>query len=377
VKMYPMSDVIRKNVKENLMPPKVLFTILDMGLGHATRSLPVIKKFIELKWEVFIGSNGRSQTFLKKELPQVVFFDFPDYGLKYSKNGVEIFKILFQLPLVFKKIVEEHSLVKHLVYRKNVNLIISDQRFGCFHHSIPSYFITHQLRFIAPPLFRPFEILGKVFNRLFHDCFKGILIPDVQSNGNGLLTGRLSELNQKKKYCFTGILSSIERLTGGEEDIDIFCVISGPEPQRTIFEKMILEQIPGIPGKKVIALGKPESRGIKRVGKNLTIYDHLGRNKMRENFNRSRLIICRSGYSTVMELAELRKKALLVPTPGQTEQNYLANRFFKNNWFYYTKQNQLNLNQQISKALKYSGIPFQLSTEQAVKTIIKEIGIIH
>jgi uncharacterized protein (TIGR00661 family) len=349
-------------------PPSVFVAVLNMGLGHATRTLPIIRYFWENKWKVFVGSSGRSLTFLTREFPDLTFVELPDYNLGYSDKGVRISRLIWQVPSVLGKISEENVITGDLVSAQQIRMIISDHRYGCYWENIPSFFITHQVRFIAPHLLRPFEFAGALFNRHYHRKYRGILIPDYSGNGEGLFSGRLSRTSPDLNYRYFGILSSISRKPA-EEDIDYFFSVSGPEPQRTIFEKILRQQVDSLPGQKIMALGKPESLEIEKPRSDLTIYHHLNRTKMQEMINRSKFIISRPGYSTLMELAELRKKSLLVPTPGQTEQLYLARRFQHSGWFYSVSQDKIELSRDVTKAMNFSGFPFTMRTSDSLKFI--------
>jgi uncharacterized protein (TIGR00661 family) len=347
---------------------RVFYAVLNMGLGHASRSLPIIQHFADQGWELYIGSSGRSLQFLKYEISQAKYFELPDYNLQYTRKGVSLILLLSQLPALFRKIRIENELTSQLVRENRIDMIISDHRYGCYHSDIPSIFLSHQLRFITPKMLRPLEFTGIWFNQYFHKKYSAILIPDKKKKNEGLLSGRLSNIRKSSDLHFCGPLSSIQKKVA-PEDIDILISVSGPEPQRTIFEKTVLSQVKNIPGKKVIVLGKPEDNNREVVSDQLVIYNFASRKVMLELFNRSKLIVSRSGYSTLMELVELQKKALFVPTPGQTEQLYLAKRLEKLGYFYYSPQNKLDLAEQIPHALSYHGIGIELKTEWTLRVI--------
>jgi uncharacterized protein (TIGR00661 family) len=349
---------------------KVLFSILNMGLGHATRSLPIIIKLLDLNWEVFLASSGRSLTFLSREIKNATFIELPDYGLYYSEKGVQIGGILIKAPRLLKKICMEHKLTEALVKRKQIDLVISDHRYGCYSYRAPSFFISHQLRFIAPKSIRHLEFLGVFFNRIFHRKFTGIIVPDTRINHEGLLSGKLSYSTNQEKYFYPGTLSSIQRDESSEVDIDLFISISGPEPQRTVMERIVRSQVQNLSGSTIVSLGIPESQFVESPGPNLTIHHHLRRSEMESLMNRSRLIITRAGYSTIMELAELGKKALLIPTPGQTEQIYLSQRLQNLGYFYLVPQEEVSLQRDISIAKGYPGIKNHFSTSQTLVNIL-------
>ena len=348
--------------------PSAFIAVLNMGLGHATRSLPIIRHLLEMDWRVVIGSSGRSQVLLKKEVPSAVFVDLPDYGLRYSERGVRLSGLLLQIPGFLRTIAAEHELTEETVMKYKLRTVISDHRYGCYSRLVPSFFISHQLRFATPPFLRPFEIFGFWFNRWFHKKYKVVIVPDILQKKEGLLSGRLSRVGDRPGYHFCGILSSI-RPEIQTPDIDLLVSISGPEPQRTVFEQKILEQIKHIPGEKVVVLGKPEIDSSLSSIPGLSVFSHLSRQKMQEYFSRSRIIVTRSGYSTLMELAELGKKALLIPTPGQTEQVLLAHRLMALNWFYSVSQEKMDLAKDIAIARGYPGAPTIPGTRETVLKI--------
>jgi predicted glycosyltransferase len=352
---------------------RAFYAVLNMGLGHASRSLPIIQYLIDQGWELFIGSSGRSLHFLKHELPKVNFLELPDYDLHYTIKGVSLRLMISQLPYLLKKIRRENEHTRQLVKEKFINMIISDHRYGCYHPDIPSFFLSHQIRFIAPKIFRFMEFSGLWFNQYFHNKYRAVIVPDEKQQKEGVFSGRLSRNGHSAGAHFCGIISSVKKEKVAE-DIDVLVSISGPEPQRTIFEKVVYSQVQDVPGKKVIVLGKPEDERRKVVSDDLSIYHFASRKVMQELLNRSKLIVSRSGYSTLMELAELQKKALFVPTPGQTEQVYLAERMKKIGYFYFSPQNKLNLTEQIPIALSYDGVGSNFQTVRTLMAIDKIIS---
>lgn len=354
--------------KNHHHPAGVFIAILNMGLGHATRSLPLITYLLNQGWRVVIGSSGRSLIFLQKEIPGASFVTLPDYNLHYSKSGVNFIQLLSQLPRLLKIIQAEHLLTEKILEEQHLQMVVSDHRYGCYSYRQPSFFISHQLRFAAPSWLKSFEIVGFWFNRYFHKKYRAIIVPDFAHRGEGLLSGRLSRLKKHPNYYFCGILSSISFLES-PLDIDILVSISGPEPQRTIFEQKMRHQLPRLPGNKVMVLGKPEVEIVDKKTPGLTIYSHLNRCDLQKYFNRSKLIVSRSGYSTIMELIELRKRALLIPTPGQTEQLLLAKRLKAMGWFHTVSQDKLDLDIDVELAKRYPGSPLLAQTRDSLQKI--------
>jgi len=354
--------------KNHHHPVGVFMAILNMGLGHATRSLPLITYLQNQGWRVVIGSSGRSLIFLQKEIPGASFVTLPDYNLRYSKSGVNFIQLFSQLPRLLKIIAIEHRLTEKILEEQHLQMVVSDHRYGCYSYRRPSFFISHQLRFAAPSWLKSFEIVGFWFNHYFHKKYRAIIVPDFMQGCEGLLSGRLSRLKEHADYHFCGILSSISYVES-PQDIDILVSVSGPEPQRTIFEQKMRQQLPRLPGNKIMVLGKPEREEVQKKISGLTIYSHLNRNDLQKYFNRSKLIVSRSGYSTIMELIELRKKALLIPTPGQTEQLLLAERLKTMGWFHTVSQDKLDLVKDIELAQKYPGSPPLAQTRYTLQKI--------
>ncbi len=321
---------------------KILYAVLDWGIGHATRSLPVLRELVR-GHEVTVMSSGRSLELIKKELPDIEFIDFPDYSVRYSKEGRNlILYMMLQMPKFLCRIRKEHIFTEKLVSELRFDRIISDNRYGVYSKNVRSYFITHQIRFKLPGLMSKLEVFSEMFNRMCFRNFANVFIPDEKYSPN--LSGDLSHrsgISEDPKIIFTGILSDIERV---EYEIisDYLFIISGPEPQRTIFEKKIFEQAASLNGKKIIVRGVTESDEI--MNENGTeIYSSVKREKLAAMIRGARIIISRSGYSSVMEFVSCGKKALLVPTPGQTEQEYLADHYKKMKYFNYVDQNKMEL----------------------------------
>ena len=197
------------------------------------------------------------------------------------------------------------------------------------------------------------------------------LVPDDKRNP---LSGDLSHnlrYFKDNKVEYLGIISDLRRREV-EQDIDYFVSLSGPEPQRTVLEKIILKQASSLKGKVVIALGRPEDQR-NRAFKNLDVFGYLGRRKQEEIMNRAKLVISRSGYTTLMELVALNKKALLIPTPGQTEQVYLADYHRRKGNFYSVSQDELSLAGDVEIASQYRGLSHEVDTDKAVEIFMKSV----
>ena len=328
---------------------RILFAIMGWGLGHATRCIPIIRSLMTEN-HVILSSNGVSTTLLKQEFPALKCIDYPDYSVKYPRKRIMFLPLItLQLPGIIIKLIKEYLQTQKVINEEKIDIIISDSRYGVFSKNIQTFFIIHQLRFQLSGIFKSIEFLGEWFNIFIFRYYNAIIIPDVKISPN--LTGNLTHAGKiayHPKLHYLGIFCSVAKLDI-EEDIDYLFSVSGPEIQRTLFETIILSQIENIPGKKVVVLGKPADEQSYDNIENTEIYSHVNREKQNELLNRAKFVVCRSGYTSVMELVALQKPALMIPTPGQTEQEYLARHYENTGLFHTAQQYGLDLLGELSK----------------------------
>lgn len=304
----------------------VLVTVLDWGLGHATRSIPVIRELVRRNIRITLAGEGPSLDILKTEFPGLPCRFLPGIQVRYPDSGKILLWTLKQ-PLRFLiAIRKEHREFSKLVQELKPDAIISDNRYGAFSHHIPSFLICHQLNLQLPAGLRIFKpLLDKLYLRLLKP-FTEVWIPDVD-NFPGL-GGILSHSkNESIKKLFIGPLSRIEDEGNYISDIgkryDILVVIGGPEPQRSILEKRLLKEL-SLSGFSAIVLpGRPPGPDDNSYA-NIRIACNMPASEIRHHLMQSRYIVGRPGYSTLMDLCSVKRSALCIPTPGQTEQEYLG-----------------------------------------------------
>jgi len=368
-------EVVEKARVSHLRPcrqpmRRVLFAVGSWGLGHATRSLPLIQGLVAAGCSVTVVSTGRALTLLRQELGnRCTYLDWPDVPQPLGRSATAFYlKTALALPRFFATFWDEHRRLLHLLHRERYDLIVSDNRYGIQHREIPTFHVLHGLRFIAPGRARAIELLLEYFNFRWFAPVRGFLIPDEEEDGlSGDLSHRLRFFPRERLH-YIGILSSLRRLPV-EEEIDVFISISGPEPQRTILERIVLPQAQRLPGRVVVALGRPEISTMTRLG-NVEVYTYLPRRAQEALMNRSKVVVARSGYTTIMELAALGKRALLIPTPGQTEQVYLASYHMQRGTAYAAWQHRLDLARDLPKALRTSGLHARSTTAEAVQRFL-------
>ncbi|MCW3083324.1 MAG: hypothetical protein JWP12_690 [Bacteroidetes bacterium] len=347
-------------------PKRILICPLDWGLGHATRCIPIIRLLIQKKAEIFIAADGRPLELLKQEFPQLTFIPFKGYEINYPRSGSMAFKMLLAVPGILKKIKREHLELQQIIDTHKIDIVISDNRYGCWNKNIKSIFITHQLM-IKTPFFEK-TAHAKILNyiRNYNECW----IPDTAGSEN--LSGDLSHkyVLQKNTY-FIGNLSRFKKPDAVNDNFkyDVMAIVSGPEPQRSIFENSLLQQFNTTDLKTLLVSGLPEGKKNPEIRSNVTIVSHLNATEMQAAILNSKIIIARSGYSTIMDLAALGKKAVFVPTPGQTEQEYLAELLLQKNISYFQQQSAFDLKKALLISEKFTGFTALDNTGELEKRI--------
>ena len=353
---------------------KIIYGVCSWGLGHATRSLPVIRRLIDEDNEVTIIANGRSLELLKKELGKdIEYIDIPDYPMLLSENSRQFMaKSVIYWPLFIRKMQSGLSTLTKMLEKRECDVIVSDARYDIYSKKIPSFFISHQMRIMNPIRIKMLETGSEIFNLFFFKRFRGVIVPDYkEDNLSGDLSHNLKKIDEQKIH-YVGVLSDFKKRRT-KKDIDYLISISGPEPQRTLLEKKLLSQIDQLDGEIVITLGKTEKKD-KFNRKNIETYSFLTKEKREDFLNRSKLVISRSGYSTILDLTVIGVKALMTPTPGQIEQEYLSQYHNEKGTFYSVNQSNINLKEDVEIAKKTTGIKRNCDVKKTVENIINVIS---
>jgi UDP-N-acetylglucosamine transferase subunit ALG13 len=332
----------------------------------------VISYLLERGWELSLAAEGNIAALLSKEFPQLKVIPLKGYRITYpNKGALFIPKILLQVPKIICSISNEHQWLDHQLDSNKWDLIISDNRYGLYTTRTRTVFITHQLGIISG-----FGKLGDILLRTmlyrwinrFNTCW----IPDAAGDLN--IAGKLSHpLSMPNHYAFIGPLSRLDKkptLTEGH----LLVLLSGPEPQRTILENKLIDQLSDIDEEVVFARGLPSSAPLIKNRGRIRFENHLDAKSLSEMLSNAKAVICRSGYSSVMDLLKLKKRALLIPTPGQTEQVYLAKHLGALRWFVVQEQSKLDLKKGIASALSES-IEFPALDFEAFKKAFANLGI--
>ena len=353
----------------------VLLTPLNWGLGHAMRDMPVIRTLLAHGHEVTIAACGNALTALQREFPSCRFIEFEDYPSPYSAGRFFLPKLAVYLPVLLHAIARERGGVEAIIAHDHYDLVISDNRLGAFSKTVPSVFVTHQLHFHLPPVIWPVELFAAYMGRYLYRNYDRVIVPD-NPPGPLSLAGKLSRPDSdiaRSRAYFCGILSSTPK-QDVPADLDYLVLISGPEPQRTRLEEILIPKTEYLDGNSVVLLGSPQRKCIATDSGPCRIRTYVTNEEKAALMNRAKFVICRSGYTTMMELAGLGKKAgLFIPTPGQTEQEYLSWYYAQKGWFFSKSQYLLDLPADISTARNYAGFPAMPATDENVHRLYENV----
>lgn len=319
-------------------PKKILVVPLDWGLGHATRCIPIINTLLSMGCEVIIAGSEVTNSLLAKEFPDLRIETLMGYRIKYSQTAWKLpFVLGCQLPKIIKQIQYENLWLKQFLAKENIDAIISDNRYGLYHSGIPSVIITHQLTIQVPQSTWVEQWVNKMHRKLLSK-FTEIWVPDYNQPS---MAGNLSQSKYLPELKYLGNLSRFEYKTGIENKYDLLILLSGPEPQRTLLEQKMIQCFASSLLNILVVRGKPNEISTPSIIGNIQFINHLSATELQTALLASKLIICRSGYSTIMDLIKLNKHALIIPTPGQTEQVYLGKYLSQQGWFCTLQQHEL------------------------------------
>ncbi len=346
-----------ENINIGAKKKRVLVAPLDWGLGHATRSIPIIYALSELNFEVIIAADGPIKNLLEKEFKNVVFTQIKGYKIKYSVNKFWLpLKLLLQFPKLLWVVFKEHFWLDKTIAKYKIDAVISDNRLGLYSSKVPCIYITHQLQIKTGNSFT--EWFAQKIHYFFINKYSTCWVPDTAAENN--LAGELSHPKKlpETPVKYLGPLSRFEKTTV-EKKYDLLILLSGPEPQRTILENLLLQELKSFTGKVAMVKGLPKNSAEEEFvcddENKIAVANHLSATALNKAIQQSDIVICRSGYTSVMDLIKLQQKAILVATPGQTEQEYLAAYLMERKMFLSVPQSNFSLAGALQKA---SGFAF-------------------
>ena len=322
-------------------------------MGHAARMIPLASKLRELNNNVIIASGEEHLSLFRNELPGLTYINFTGFKPRYSRFFPQYLSLLFKIPALLYHIIMEHHKLRRIIAEYAVDIIISDNRFGLWNRKVITVYVTHMPLIPLPKYLKFIEPLGVYLHRQIIKKYSLCFIPDLPGNLN--LSGRLSHgLKLPDNVRYIGILSRFiyPEQPNDENPVKFHhytVILSGPEPQREILKQKLVILLKDKEPITVMFEGKPGNRGEIARNENIIFYSHLPAYRMKGIITSSDSIITRAGYTTLMELVSLNCTALIIPTPGQTEQEYLAEYLSEKGWFYTFSQDEIKAGMSIRK----------------------------
>lgn len=274
--------------------------------------------------------------------------------MDYPRKGtLFLFHMIRRLPRMIFAILGEYLWLRKTQRVHRWDLIISDNRYGFRHPGVPSVFITHQINIrteISSVADRLVKKINHALIRRFNECW----IPD-ESAWPGL-AGTLSHGGIPPRARYIGPLSRFTPSSDLQRS-GLLIMLSGPEPQRTLLESKILNELKSYKGTVTLIRGLPVATDLPSVQDGQIILNHLPAETLGRCMSGASLVICRAGYSSVMDLVCTGTPAVLIPTPGQTEQEYLARHLEAHGFFPYMDQDDFTIDTALIRAETFNFRP--------------------
>lgn len=304
---------------------KILVAPLDWGLGHTTRCLPVIEALLQDGHTIVLAAEGSSAKILTDRFPQLQLLPLKGYHIRYShRAGMFMPKLLLQVPKIISRIIYEHRWLEKLQKEQQFDVVISDNRYGLYHSALTSVIMTHQVQILSgmgPWADNRLRDWHRKMLERFNQCW----IVDRATDG---LSGSLAHPPLlPRNATYIGTLSQLmcSPATVAASADHCLVLLSGPEPMRSQLEQILWAQCCALTQYSFhFVAGNMQAAVPDNCPEHIQYHPFLGGEQLRNLMHTARVVVCRSGYSTLMDLDWLQKPAIMIPTPGQTEQEYLA-----------------------------------------------------
>jgi hypothetical protein len=361
----------------------VCISPLDWGLGHATRCISLIRTFESLDYKIFIAAEGKHALLLREAIPSATFLSLKGYRIWYTKNNaLFIPAIILQIPKIVAAIFNEYFWLKRTAKKYQFDLIVSDNRFGFFHKKIKSVFITHQLELQTPFAWstRLNQAITYAIIKNYAACWVADMKPPHNLSGNLANPKKIPNTPLWYMNCLSRLQeeADLNLINENKEEATCFLgIVSGPEPQRTLLENILWEQGNALGETFVIIAGLPDHKSYHKTTAKGTLYHHLNGAALKNEIEKAAYIICRGGYTTLMELIPFQKKLIFIPTPGQTEQAYLGKYWQSKKWAISFSQSEFNVETAIEQAsqFEYQTPPFTAFSTTDLVNELKRLSL--
>jgi UDP-N-acetylglucosamine:LPS N-acetylglucosamine transferase len=353
---------------------RILLAPLDWGLGHVTRCVPIMQHIHFLGHQVVFAGNTLQQNYIKSVFKEVECINLEGYDVEYARSKIGLIpKIIAQIPRFRKCIKREHQWLQGIIKSHKIDAVISDNRYGLYTTQIPCVLMTHQLQIRSGLSVHLDKILLKLHYR-FIEKFDSCWIVDVAED-NGL-SGTLAHpsILPAIKTEYIGLLSqclgaNTRKETEGKEIVLI--LLSGVEPQRSILSNILWKKALKSDQHIIYVEGSEAAIKPALIPDHISYHKRLSEKELVTAIDAAAYVICRSGYSTLMDLLAMGKKAILIPTPGQTEQEYLGALMHQKKIFMMAKQHKFDIQTSLLNAslFTYRNIAYGNAFERHKETI--------
>jgi Glycosyltransferase family 28 C-terminal domain len=317
---------------------------------------------------VMVAGNQLQIDYLQQEVTNVTYILLKGYDVKYAKTKLGlIFRLIVQVPKLFSIIFHEHYWLQIIIKTRKIDGVISDNRYGLFTKIVPCIFITHQLCIQVPMGKSIVHRMNQYFINQYNSCW----VPDVDGENN--MSGDLSNANDYINTKKIGILSRFSGVIISNNKIaknTILCILSGPEPQRSMLLEMLEKQIKST--NYTLTIVGDDNADNRKPNPQIYYHNIADTHKLQTYIQSHQYIITRSGYSSLMDLHCLGRNAIIIPTPGQTEQEYLAEYLMKKKWHYALTQNKFDLQNSINEFDKMHFAKFHIENQNKLATSVSE-----
>lgn len=349
----------------------ILVAPLDWGLGHLTRCIPMIEHILRSGHQVFFAGNASQRRYIRDKFPDIPTLDLEGYNVHYTHHPLTLIpKIIGQIPRIRKQIRQEQDWLRKMIHTHKIDGVISDNRYGLHSKQVPCIFMTHQLK-VRTRLGHWADRIIQRFHYRFIEKFECCWVVDIPEAPG--LSGELAHTKHMPaiRTEYIGLLSQCagrkKTILDDKEDY-VLILLSGAEPQRTVLSDLLWRKAVKSDRPVIFVAGSEEAKIPENIPAHISFHKRLSSENLLIAINAASVVVCRSGYSSLMDLVALKKKAILIPTPGQSEQEYLARIMHRNGYFMRANQNKFDLHTSLLNAALF---PFDEKIPDSVFTIYR------
>lgn len=299
----------------------ILLSPLDWGLGHAARCVPLIRDFLSKGKSVTVFASPLLNHYLRSRFPQIKYIDDSTEPISYGLKGFDFFELVHVARLMKSRSKTERKLCEELCLQGQFDLVVSDNRYGFYSDNVKSVLVTHQLLPVPPRLLKiGMPLLQRFLNKTFLR-FAEVWVPDLAKPPGlaGVLSHPKTVLSNVKYIGLLSRFSGKKCTSETRKAGSILVITSGPAEHRLQMADLFSAELSDR-GHRILIAGIR----FQTTHSDVSCYESPSDEELFCLMAESEIIVTHSGYSSVMDLFTIGRSAVLIPTYGQTEQEYLA-----------------------------------------------------